>query len=77
MASGLTQQVVKQIVVLISAALSFVAGLAWNDVITAEFEKYPKLKEYGPWIYAIAVTILAIVVAAVFAKAQAMVGIKA
>ena len=39
-------------------ALILVVALAWNEAIKSIFELYPKLKSYGPFIYAIIVTII-------------------
>ena len=42
----------------LTTALMLVVALAWNDAIKSLFELYPKLKKYGPWVYAIFVTII-------------------
>ena len=39
-------------------ALILVVALAWNEAIKSLFELYPKFKSYGPFIYAIIVTII-------------------
>lgn len=39
-------------------ALTLVASLAWNDAFKSLFSRYPRLRNYGPWVYAIFVTIL-------------------
>jgi len=33
-------------------------ALAWNEAIKSIFEINPNLKKYGPWVYAICVTII-------------------
>ena len=44
---------------LIMAALTFVISLAWNDAFKSFFQKStPWLRKYGPWAYAIFVTII-------------------
>lgn len=42
-------------------ALILVVALAWNEAIKSLFDLYPKLKLYGPWVYAIVVTIIVFV----------------
>tara|TARA_Y200000002_G_C22223250_1_gene472450 strand:- start:257 stop:511 length:255 start_codon:yes stop_codon:yes gene_type:complete len=39
-------------------ALILIVALAWNEAIKSIFELNPRLKNYGPWIYAIFVTII-------------------
>lgn len=44
----------------ILGAMTLVAALAWNNAFSNYFENNPKLKAYGPWIYASTVTIIAV-----------------
>lgn len=64
------KEVIAQITALITAAFGLVAALAWNDAIRALFVGpcgsenagvLCALSAGGPWIYAIVVTILAVI----------------
>lgn len=46
------------------AAFTLVIGLAWNSAFQNYFDKNEKLKknEYGRWIYALAITLLLIII---------------
>lgn len=69
--------VVEKFAALITAAFGLIAALAWNDAIKALF-KGPcgtegagalcSLSAGGPWVYAIAVTILAVIATIWIAK---------
>ena len=39
-------------------ALTVVAGLAWNNAFLDFFQRVPWLSQFGPFLYAIALTIL-------------------
>ena len=66
----MNKQVTEKIAALITAAFGLVAALAWNDAIKALF-KGPcgsegagalcSLSSGGPWVYAIIVTIMAVI----------------
>lgn len=44
---------------IIIAAITLVISLAWNEAFTSFFQRAPPyLKKYGPWVYAIFVTLL-------------------
>ena len=43
-------------------ALILVVALAWNEAIKSLFDIYPRLKLYGPWVYAIFVTIIVFII---------------
>jgi len=47
---------------LIISALTLVAALAWNDAFRNFFQQYPSLQKNGPWIYAILVTFIVIII---------------
>jgi len=55
-----------QVYVFVSGALTFVAGLAWNDAIQTIFNRlipdYPGLAIYGKFLYAIIVTLVIIAI---------------
>lgn len=45
------------------AAITLVISLAWNEAFTNFFQRAPPyLKKYGPWVYAIFVTLLGLVI---------------
>ena len=56
----ITTKVVEQLSQLITAAFGFVAALAWNSAIQKWFESQPLLVKGGPWVYAIFVTVIAV-----------------
>ena len=49
-------------------ALILIVALAWNEAIKSVFDVYPKLKKYGPWIYAVCVTIIVFIIIDVVEK---------
>jgi len=51
-------EVLDKMAELITAAFGLIAALAWNNAISALVEKY--VPNAGPWVYAIIVTILAV-----------------
>ncbi|MCK5107482.1 MAG: hypothetical protein KAQ83_02035 [Nanoarchaeota archaeon] len=65
------KKVLEKVAALLTAAFGLVAALAWNDAIKALF-KGPcgsesagalcKLSTGGPWVYAVVVTIIAVIV---------------
>lgn len=70
-------QVIKQLAALITAAFGLVAALAWNDAIKALFVgpcgaenagALCQLSAGGPWVYAIFVTIIAVLATIWIAK---------
>lgn len=58
------KEVIEKFAALITAAFGLVAALAWNDAIKSLFAEGGALyfmAEFGPWVYAVLVTILAVV----------------
>ena len=58
------KQLVEKLASLIIVSFSLVAALAWNDAISSLFKEGGALHflaEGGPWIYAILITILALI----------------
>jgi len=52
----------------IIAALTFIISLAWNDALKSFFANAtPFLKRYGPWGYAIGITIIGYIMIKVIA----------
>lgn len=57
-------EVIEKLSALITAAFGLVAALAWNEVILSLFKEggaLHGLAGFGPWAYAILVTILAVI----------------
>ena len=57
-------QVSEKMAALITAGFGLVAALAWNDAIKSLFKEGGALyffAAYGPWIYALLVTIVAVI----------------
>jgi ABC-type multidrug transport system fused ATPase/permease subunit len=69
----LKQEILDKIAALITAAFGLVAALAWNDAIKAVFkEMFGKADAVGPMlIYAIIVTIIAVILTIIVARAAA------
>jgi len=62
----LNAEVVEKLAALITAAFGLVAALAWNDAIKSLFQEGGLLyfmAAYGPWVYALLVTVLAVIAA--------------
>jgi hypothetical protein len=58
------KEVIDKISDLMTAAFGLVAALAWNEAIQSLFKvggPFESLAAYGPWAYAIFVTIIAVV----------------
>ena len=57
------KEVIEKMAALITTAFGLVAALAWNDAIKSLFAEggtLHTLSQYGPWVYAVLVTILAV-----------------
>lgn len=55
-------KMVDKVAELITASLSLTAALAWNSAFQKTIDDYPYLKKSGPWIYAILITALSVVI---------------
>lgn len=53
--------IIKKFTSLIITALGVCTALAWNDAFQNFFKNYDFLTKYGPWVYAIIVTFIALV----------------
>ena len=53
-------------IVFATSALTLVVALAWNTAFKAYFDSKPELRVYGPWVYAVTVTVIALVGITVF-----------
>ena len=65
-------EVIEKLAALITAAFGLVAALAWNDAIKSLFMEGGPLyfmATWGPWAYAIFVTILAVIMTIWIARA--------
>lgn len=47
---------------IIISSLILITSLAWNSAFTNFFEKTPYLKSYGPWAYAIGISIFTTII---------------
>lgn len=54
-------EIIDKFTVLITSAFGLVAALSWNDAIKG-FMQQLGLEHYGPWAYAIIVTLLAVII---------------
>lgn len=61
---------VLKISTLIISSISLVAALAWNSAFQKYFNSKKELKQYGPWFYAIFITIIAIIIVFALAKVE-------
>ena len=50
----------------ITHSLAFCVALAWNSAFQELFDRYDILHKYGPFIYAILITIIAVIVSKFF-----------
>ena len=78
MASNVGKLVVETILGLITTAFAFVAGLAWNDAIQKLIEQFIGTGDALPslFIYAIVVTIVAVLVTVILARVAGKMGIE-
>jgi len=54
-------KVIDKMATLIAAGFGLAAALAWNDAIKGFFDSQPMLAVWGPWAYAILVTLIAVI----------------
>jgi len=64
------KKIFKKLNILISNSLGLVAALAWNSAFQNLFKKYPKLQENGPWVYALIVTIISVIIITYLTKIE-------
>lgn len=78
MANEVTKLIMETILGLITTAFAFVAGLAWNDAIQKLIEQFIGTGDALPslFIYAIIVTIVAVVVTVLLARVAGKMGIE-
>ena len=72
------QSVIKTIITLVTTAFGLVAGLAWNDAIQKLIESVMGAGDAltGLFIYAVVVTIIAVVVTILLARVAAKMGVE-
>ena len=72
------QPVIKTIITLVTTAFGLVAGLAWNDAIQKLIESVMGAGDAltGLFIYAVVVTIIAVVVTILLARVAAKMGVE-
>lgn len=77
MASEVSKLIMETILGLITTAFAFVAGLAWNDAIQKLIEQFIGTGDALPslFIYAIIVTIVAVIVTVLLARVAGKMGI--
>lgn len=78
MASEVTKLIMETILGLITTAFAFVAGLAWNDAIQKLIEQFIAGGDSLPtlFIYAIVVTIIAVIVTVLLARVAGKMGVE-
>ena len=78
MASEVGKLIMETILGLITTAFAFVAGLAWNDAIQKLIEQFIGSGDALPslFIYAIVVTVVAVIVTVLLARVAAKMGIE-
>ena len=78
MANEVTKLIMETILGLITTAFAFVAGLAWNDAIQKLIESFIGSGDAIPslFIYAIVVTIVAVVITVLVARVAGKMGIE-
>lgn len=54
------KEVINKISDLVTTAFGLVAALAWNEAIQGWFARQETLKAGGPWVYAVVVTVIAV-----------------
>ena len=76
--SEVGQTVIKTIITLVTTAFGLVAGLAWNDAIQKLIDSVMGAGDAltGLFIYAIVVTIIAVVVTILLARLAAKMGVE-
>ncbi|MBP3791009.1 MAG: hypothetical protein ILA26_03165 [Methanobrevibacter sp.] len=78
MASEVTKLIMETILGLITTAFAFVAGLAWNDAIQKLIESVIGTGDALPslFVYAIVVTIVAVLVTVILARVAGKMGVE-
>ena len=79
MVNEVTKMIMETILALITTAFAFVAGSAWNSVIQKLIESFIGTGDALPslFIYAIVVTIIAVIVTVIIARVAGKMGVEA
>jgi uncharacterized membrane protein len=54
------KEVINQLANLVTTAFGLVAALAWNEAIQSWFKSQEMLTAGGPWLYAVLVSVIAV-----------------
>ena len=68
------RDVVDKMANLVTTAFGLVAALAWNTAIQGFFESQETLKAGGPWLYAVVVTVIAVLATTWIGRVAARIG---
>ena len=79
MVNEVTKMIMETILALITTAFAFVAGSAWNSAIQKLIESFIGTGDALPslFIYAIVVTIIAVIVTVIIARVASKMGVEA
>lgn len=55
---------------LVLGAMTFVVALAWNEAFKSWLQENPKLRMFGPWVYAVSVTAIMVGAAMALSNVQ-------
>lgn len=61
--TSMREEIIEKLAQLTTAAFGLIAALAWNDAVKTLFQEggpLASLASYGPWIYAVIVTVIAV-----------------
>ena len=64
----IVKKILNEFDILITSALGLVTALAWNEAFKNYFQNHKTLSKYGPWIYAVSVTIFSVILVIVMSK---------
>ena len=64
----LLDKIISRMDALATTAMGMVTALAWNTAFTQFFDSHPVIKRYGPWAYALIVTIIAVLYVTIMNK---------
>ena len=59
------QLILKEFSKLIIGSLGMISALSWNEAFTNFFKLHPMMRKRGPWIYAIIITIITLLITAI------------
>ena len=59
------QLILKEFSRLIITSLGMISALSWNEAFTNFFKQHPMMRKKGPWIYAIIINIITLLITAI------------